>query len=542
MKETSWTTEQLEKIPVDILAKMYMEIMQSNAELKRTVELLTEQIRIMNQRQYGRKTESQLFNKLQMQFDLGFNEPEATADSNEKEPGMDDVKPRRKKQKGTRKKNLAKITNRRDVNIEIPEEELNQKYGEGKWKKLPDQVIEKLEHHPAYFEVVSYHIGVYAADDNQTIVRAEKPVEMFPKSVCTASLLSSIIFAKYVNHVPLYRQEQVYCANDVFINRRVMANWVIRAAQEFFQYVFDRMRSVLISRRYLHADETPFLVNKDGRPANSKSYIWVYRTTTDEAEPQIVLYQYCHTRGHQNPKTFLDGFKGTLITDGYQVYHKLEKETPDQFKVAGCWVHCKRKFSEIVKSSKEGSGKSLLAEEGVKKISEIYKADKTIHNETTEEGEILKKRQDIIGPLVDEFFTWVKQNSEWVDEESAIGKAFTYAKNQEKYLREFLNDENVPLDNNPAERAIRPFCIGKKNWVMIDTPAGADSSAVIYSIIETARANNLNMYEYMKYLLEELPEIIQKGKEVPDSLLPWSTELPDKVRKQKSVPETSDNH
>ena len=540
MKETSWTTEQLEKIPVEILAKMYMEIMQSNAELKRTVELLTEQIRIMNQRNYGRKTESssQLFDKLQPQLDLGFNEPEAAADKNEKEPGLDEVKPHRRKQKGTKKNNLAKITNHRDVNIEISEEELDEKFGKGKWKKLPDQIIEKLEHHPAFFEVVSYHIGVYAADDNQTIVRAEKPVEMFQKSVCTPSLLSSIIFAKYVNHVPLYRQEQVYSANEVFINRRVMANWVIRAAQEYLQYIFDKMRDVLISRRYLHADETPFLVNKDGRPANSKSYMWVYRTTTDEAEPQIVLYQYCHTRGHQNPKTFLDGFKGTLITDGYQVYHKLEKETPDQFKVAGCWVHCKRKFSEIVKASGKARGTGLLAEEGVKKISEIYKVDKTIHNETTEEGEILKKRQDIIGPLVDEFFTWVKQNSEWVDEESAIGKAFTYAKNQKKYLREFLNDGNVPLDNNAAERAIRPFCIGRKNWIMIDTPAGADSSSVIYSIVETARANNLNMYEYMKYLLEELPEIIQKGKEVPDRLMPWSSELPDKVRKPKSVPET----
>ena len=537
MKETSWTTEQLEKIPVEILAKMYMEIMQSNAELKRTVELLTEQIRIMNQRNYGRKTESssQLFDKLQPQLDLGFNEPEAAADKNEKEPGLDEVKPHRRKQKGTKKNNLAKITNHRDVNIEISEEELDEKFGKGKWKKLPDQIIEKLEHHPAFFEVVSYHIGVYAADDNQTIVRAEKPVEMFQKSVCTPSLLSSIIFAKYVNHVPLYRQEQVYSANEVFINRRVMANWVIRAAQEYLQYIFDKMRDVLISRRYLHADETPFLVNKDGRPANSKSYMWVYRTTTDEAEPQIVLYQYCHTRGHQNPKTFLDGFKGTLITDGYQVYHKLEKETPDQFKVAGCWVHCKRKFSEIVKASGKARGTGLLAEEGVKKISEIYKVDKTIHNETTEEGEILKKRQDIIGPLVDEFFTWVKQNSDWVDEESAIGKAFTYAKNQEKYLREFLNDGNVPLDNNAAERAIRPFCIGRKNWIMIDTPAGADSSSVIYSIVETARANNLNMYEYMKYLLEELPEIIQKGKEVPDRLMPWSSELPDKVRKPKSV-------
>ena len=292
MKETSWTTEQLEKIPVEILAKMYMEIMQSNAELKRTVELLTEQIRIMNQRNYGRKTESssQLFDKLQPQLDLGFNEPEAAADKNEKEPGLDEVKPHRRKQKGTKKNNLAKITNHRDVNIEISEEELDEKFGKGKWKKLPDQIIEKLEHHPAFFEVVSYHIGVYAADDNQTIVRAETPVEMFQKSVCTPSLLSSIIFAKYVNHVPLYRQEQVYSANEVFINRRVMANWVIRAAQEYLQYIFDKMRDVLISRRYLHADETPFLVNKDGRPANSKSYMWVYRTTTDEAEPQIVLY------------------------------------------------------------------------------------------------------------------------------------------------------------------------------------------------------------------------------------------------------------
>ena len=323
---------------------------------------------------------------------------------------------------------------------------MNESFGKSGWKRLPYQIITKLEHIPASFEAVTYKIGVYAAKDNQTIIRAQKPVELWPNSIATPSLVSSIIWGKYVNAVPLYRQEKTYQENQINISRSTMANWMIQASDNYLIHFYDRLKEEMIKQDILHADETPFEVSKDG----SKSYMWVYRTGAHEEEKRIVLYDYRSTRSHEHPQRFLEGFRGTLVCDGYSAYHQLAKEDPESFTVAGYWTHLKRKFTTLIKAVKTSQ---TLAQEVIDRINRIYHEDNKLKG--LSEQEKLRQRKEKVALLVDKFFTWVKRCRENTSRESETGKGCTYALNQETYLREFLKDARIPLDNNAAERTIR---------------------------------------------------------------------------------------
>lgn len=528
MNDTVLTENELNELPKDTLIKLVVGLQSSVSELNRTVSILSEQIKVMNQRTYGRSTESSSLIYMP-QLELGINEPEATADDREPEPSLETAAPGRRP-KGKRAEEIRKITNHREEIIELSDEELNQRFGEKKWKRLAYQVFTKLEHHPASFEAVTYKIGTYAGTDSETIIRAEKPAEMWSNSIATPSLVSSIIFGKYVNAVPLYRQEKTYAENNVYLSRATMANWMIKASDLYLKYYYEGLKQKLIHESILHADETPFEVTKDGRDAGSKSYMWVYRTA-DPREPKVILYDYRHTRSYDHLKEFLTGYHGTLICDGYEAYHKLARENPDDFTVAGCWVHLKRKFSALIKAEGASKSKGTLADTAVKKISKIFHENNKLKD--LPDPEKLKKRQEIIQPLVDDFFAWVRKYQPYVASGSETGKGFAYALNQEPYLRVFLTDPRVPMDNNPAEQAIRPFTVGRKNWVMIDTPRGAEASAVLYSLVETAKANNLRIYDYIAYLLEELPKHVHDlTYEIPDSLYPWSDSFPQNLFKQ----------
>ena len=523
MKDVILSENELNNLPKETLVAMIMGLQSSVKELNNAVQVLTEQVRIMNQHKYGRKTEE--VSALQMELELGLNDAEYTADPNEPEPVLEEAAPRKKRPAGKRAEDIKKITNHREEYIELSDEELDEKFGKGRWKRLPYQIITKLEHIPASFEAVTYKIGVYACTDNETITRAQKPVELWPNSIATPSLVASIIFGKYVNAVPLYRQEQTYAENNIFISRATMANWMIAAADKYLRLYYEGMKKILISRSYIHADETSLTVSKDGRETGTKSYMWVYRTMEKDKEPQIVLYDYRRTRNHDHVREFLDGFSGTVTCDGYEGYHTLSRKYPETFKVAGCWVHAKRKYTDAVKALGSKSAKGTLAEKAVKMITKIFHENNKFQNLSNEE--ILKGRQEKVKPLVDEYFDWVRKHQPYVDSSSQTGKAFTYSINQETYLRTFLEDPNLVMDNNSAERAIRPFTVGRKNWVLIDTIRGAEASAVLYSLAETAKANNIKTYDYFRYLLTELPKYIHDfDTEIPEFLYPWSDQFP----------------
>lgn len=310
-----------------------------------------------------------------------------------------------------------------------------------------------------------------------------------------------------------------------------MANWMIRLGEEYLAILYDYLHQLLYSYHVIQADETPVLVNKDGRPAGSKSYMWVYRSGYMYSDRQIILYEYQRTRNASHPRTFLKDYSGICVTDGYQVYHTVEKELED-LTIAGCWVHARRRFDEALKVIPKDLQKGAESYLVMKQIQAIYREEGKLKDLSSEER--LKQRQLIMKPLVDALFVYLNSTELKVPAKGKLHDAYTYILNQEKYLRVFLDDGDVPMDNNASERAIRGFCIGKKNWEMIDTINGAKTSAIIYSIAETAKANNLKPYDYFEYLLTEIPNHMEEtDRSFLKDLLPWSPDLPEHIRKPK---------
>jgi len=501
-------------------------------DLNQKMDLMIEQISIGKQQRFGRSTE-----KIDLEEQLGmcFNEAEVTiANKILVEPAIEEIisKPsKKKKKKGGREEDLKGIPVQ-VINHTLSDEVLRHTFGD-KWRQLPDEVYKRLTFIPAKFEVEEHHVAVYCGTDNQTIIKADRPIDLLRNSVATPSLTAAIMNFKYINAMPLYRLEQEFARNDVKLGRQTMSSWVIKSAERYFSLLYDRMHQELFESSVIQADETPVEVSKDGRSAGSKSYMWVYRTGKMYEEAPIVLYEYQRTRNATHPEKFLKGYKGTLVTDGYQVYHKLANENPD-IEVAGCWSHARRRFANVVKSLGKENAKGTLANDALKQIALIYKIDNELLALELTPEERVRRRQLLVKPQVEAFFTWVNNHRHEVATQSETGKGFTYCVNQESYLRVFLGNGNVPLDNNATESTIRGFCIGKKNWRLIDTVDGAKASAIIYSIAETSKANNLKPYEYFKYLLEEIPKHMDdKELSFLDNLLPWSKELPDKCKKNK---------
>ena len=226
---------------------------------------------------------------------------------------------------------------------------------------------------------------------------------------------------------------------------------------------------------------------------------------------------------------FLKGFKGVCVTDDYQVYHTLEKEQEDLV-IAGCWAHARRRFDEAVKALPVKKREDHLAYQALKQIQAMYRIEQTLKDVSPKER--TKQRQLCIKPLVEAYFAWIRLHIGQVLPKSKTFEGMKYCLNQEKYLKRFLEDGDIPMDNNGAERSIRSFCVGKKNRVMIDTIHGAKASAIVYSIAETAKANELKPYDYFEYLLTEIPKHLEdKSVDFCEKLLPWSKDLPERCKK-----------
>ena len=295
----------------------------------------------------------------------------------------------------------------------------------------------------------------------------------------------------------------------------------------------------LLKQPVIQADETTLKVNRDGRKAGASSYMWVYITGEhDGSGKKIILYNYCRTRSTEHLRNFLSAYQGTLVSDGYQPYHTFSEE--QALASAGCWTHCRRRFVNAIKAAQkdlsEEELKNSIAYQALARISAIYKLDESWKGRSCEYR--AEHRRRILKPLVDEYFDWVKEQVKTcsVPPKSETGEGLSYSIHQEKYLRTFLGDGNIPIDNSACERAIRPFCVGRKNWNVIDTVEGAQASAIAYSIAETAKANHLKPYQYFEYLLTELPKRVTQKKDSSfslDDLMPWSSELPMSCRKIK---------
>lgn len=535
----NYTEEQLNSVDKSFLIQLLLQQQeQLNALTKELhtsnekMQLLMEQVILGKQNRFGRSSEK-MEDTSQICFCevdgtiVFFNEAEAVCDLNAAEPDDLELKsPKQPKRKGKKEDDLSGLPVRR-IDHYLSEEELEAEFGVRGWKQLPDAISRKYHFVPAKVEVEEHHIGVYASKTDEHMVKADHPKALLHGSLVSPSLGAAIINGKYVNAVPLYRLEQEFQRYGLQITRQNMANWCIRLAEEYLSVLYDHLHKVLYSYHVIQADETPVLVNHDGRKAGSKSWMWVYRSGHLYQDRQIVLYEYQQTRNASHPREFLKGYDGICVTDGYQVYHTLEKEL-EELTIAGCWVHCRRRFDEALKLVPKSYQKESNAFLLMKQIQAIYREEGKLNDLSSDER--LKQRQVVIKPLVDAFFTYLKTIN--VSKKDKFGDAIGYALNQEKYLRVFLTDGDVPIDNNASERAIRGFCIGKKNWQMIDTINGAKSSAIIYSIVETAKANNLKPFDYVQYLLEEIPKHMNdRDCSFLENLLPWSEKLPVEIHK-----------
>lgn len=500
----------------------------------RQIELLTEQIRLMNQRHFGKKAESGL-NDMEGQLTLfdSFNEAEGFQKKDLAEPTIEEVtisSYRRSKTKGKREADLDGLPSR-IFEHRLSDEELDEKFPNG-YKELPVEIHKRLHIIPETFIVDEHHVHVYASKSNDgTIIRAERPLDLFRNSIATPALVVSIINGKYANALPLERQSRAYKCNGINLSTNTMSNWVINSTERYLSLVYERLHELIYENKVIHADETPVKVMRIDNTrvkGGKKTYMWVYRNQCLRTTHPIVLYDWQASRKADHPREFLKDFSGTVVTDGYQVYHKLADER-EYLRIAGCWIHARRPFADFIKSVGLKTAKGTVAQEAYDMITDILHTDNEFDDLSNTDRR--KQRQTKLQEKVDAYFEWVKQKYSQVTHNSTIGKALAYSINQEKYLRVFLTDGMVPPDNNYAEQAIRPFTIGRKNFVLMESDNGAKASAMLYSPVETARANEVNTYQYLELLLTEIP------KHMDDNNLKFLDELlPRAPRVQRECP------
>ena len=498
------------------------------ADQSRQLEIFAEQLRIMNQRQFGKRSEavSEIDGQLSL-FDT-FNEVEATQDPSAPEPEITEViisSYKRSKRKGKREADLDGLP-ARVIQHKLTEEELAQKFPNG-YKELPEEVYKRLHIIPETFIVDEHHVHVYVSKDNSgKIIKAKRPADLLRNSIATPALVASIINGKYVNALPLERQSRAYRDNGINLATNTMANWVIKCSEKYLSLIYDRLHERIYDSEVIHADESPtkcMRIDNAKIKNGKKTYMWVYRNNPHCSKHPIVLYDWQPSRRADHPREFLKDFSGTVVTDGYQVYHKLGKERED-LKISGCWIHARRPYAEFIKSVGASAAKGSIAAEAYSMITEMMHLDNGFDDLSNRDRK--KQRQLVLQDKVDAYFEWVKLKYSQVTHNSVIGRALAYSINQEEYLRMFLTDGRIPMDNNYAEQAIRPFTIARKNFVLMESDNGAKSSAMIFSIAETAKANSINTYDYFELLLSEIPKH-QDDKDLKflDDLLPWSRKV-----------------
>ena len=386
--------------------------------------------------------------------------------------------------------------------------------------RIGEEKREQLEFIPASAKVIEHVRPKYACrhcDQQGTEVKikiAPAPKSPIPKSIATASLLAQIITSKYQYALPLYRQERMFQQFDIELNRKTMAEWMMRCG-ELLDPLYQRLQSILLQQAVIQADETPLQVLKEDK---HRCYMWVYCTGSDSpdhqpgAPPNIVLYDYQASRSGQCAKHYLGDYRGYLQVDGYAGYEQT------QATLSGCWAHARRKFVEARKA--QPKGKTGKADWAISHIQKLYRVESEIKHLGAEDKQQARQKQS--RSLLNQFKAWLDKSVHQVPPEMALGKAVAYALGQWEKLERYLEDGQLQIDNNRVERAVKPFVIGRKNWLFSNTANGARASAILYSIIETAKANGLVPFDYLRHILQAIAE---KPENI-DALLPWAIDLP----------------
>lgn len=518
------------------------ETIKLHTQLEATQMLLNhyeELYRLEKQKKHGRSSESQVIDG-QMTLDelMLFNEAEAFREPLNIEPAPEDLLPEKKASAKPRKKKMKSLPVKEVVYELSPEQQICPKCG-SPLHEMKTQVRVEIEVIPASVHVVKHVTKIYACrncekNGEATIIKAPgAPIPVIEKSCASSSLLSDIITKKFVYGVPFCRQEKDTKARQIPVTRNNMCNWCITVAKDYFKPLTDVMKRILYADHVIHCDETYVQVlHEPDRPASGKSYVWVMASARFQKEHKIALYNYTQTRASSEARKVLAGYKGYIMCDGYAGYDALKKvgkngEAPMDVELVACMVHVRRKFIEALSLIREQDRKNTSAQEAVNKITRIFQIDNKFND--MEPAKRREAREEHLRPALEDFFAWVNAEAEISLPKTKYGQALEYAQKQKDKVMRVLEDGRLELDNNLAERTVKPFVIGRKNWLFCNTPQGADASCTIYSIVETAKLNNLNPYEYVKYLLDEMPGKKLNEEEL-ERLLPWSPSIPQYVR------------
>jgi transposase len=487
---------------------------------------LREQIKLRSNDLFGvrsEKTKRIDVHPDQLSIDI-FNELETIAEATG-EPGevaSQDPEPHTRKKRITFEEKIPEDAAREAITTELPEEErICPECGSVMESCGTSLVKRMLRVVPATVTIEEHHETAYFCRrcDNEGIttpmVKSKTPLSPIPGSIYAPETIAYIMVQKYLMGVPLYRIEQDFARRGVTFSRAGMAQLLIKSQKLYLIYVWLAMKRILLTSDVLHADETTVQVLKEpGRKAKTKSYMWLYRTA-ECTEQKIVLYEYKQTRGAINPKAFLSGWSGYLCCDGYSGYHNL----PDGIVAVGCWAHARSKWAKAVKiNPDEKSRGGGIAAKGLAFINEMFEIERRYLSEGLSFEQRRNAREQELAPLMDRFFSWVKTLRERAD--STLGKAIGYAMSQRKYLLRVLDDGRLPISNNVAERSIKPFVIARKNFLFSDSVAGAETSAVIMSLIESAKAEGLDPYEYLTHVMRTAPGLDMDEKDDVHALLP----------------------
>jgi len=481
-------------------------------EQQKRLKLLEEELRLARQRRFGASSE-----KLPFQGDF-FDEAELEQSLSDVEQQLAEAGEPRKKT--PRKKRTGFSDKLPRIRVELPLDEADKA---GASRTFFTKVKEELDIVPAKSQIIEFWQEKAVFDDEsgeQRIVAAPRQPHPLGKCIASVSLLAYILIAKYADALPLYRLEKILARYGGNISRTAMANWIIRL-DDVFRPLINLLQEHQRSGDYLQADETRIQVLKeDGKVATSDKWMWLIRGGPPDRP--VVLFHYDASRGEAVPSRLLDGFSGVLQTDGYAGYNQVCRD--NAITRIGCWDHARRKFVEASKAAPAGKkgDKVSKADVAIGKIRKLYAIEQRI--EALAPSDKTVQRQQLARPVLDDLKTWLQANASRVPKDSLTYKAIQYTLNQWDYLVGYLDDGRLMISNALAENAIRPFAVGRRNWLFADTARGARASATVYSLIETAKANGLEPYDYLRHVLTHIAaaDTVEKI----EALMPWNTGLP----------------
>lgn len=480
-----------EIIPTSIEEKdaLIRALLEENAQLKQQYLRVLEQFKLAQQRRFARSSESNV-----LQMELQFDEAEAVIpEEMPQEVNTIAVSYTRSKPK---RRTLPADLPREIIEHDVPEHDKQCACGCMK-QRIGEEVTEQLEIIPAVLKVIAHIRPKYACNRcDEGVSIAPMPKLFLPKSMATPSLVAHTLISKYQDHLPLYRQEKIWQRMGVDMPRNTICGWIMNAAEVCLP-MRDALIKTLLTSNYIQADETTVQVmGEDNRQNTSSSYMWVYRSA--KPDKKVILFDYRETRQARWPKEILSGFKGYLQTDGYNGYNWLN-ENPDVVHL-GCMAHARRPFAEMVKLAKT-TGKSHKA---VAFFQKLYAIEKIAREGNYSPAQRHALRLQKSKPILDEMKIWLEQSLKGAVPQSKLANTLHYMHDRWQQLTNFLLNGALEIDNNGAENQIRPFAIGRKNWLFSGSPRGAHASALFYSLIATAVANNWNPFDYLRYLFENI--------------------------------------